>query len=129
MNTKLMMLSIVFSMVAFACQKHTNTKCLKVKVIRGTCAGIVVQVLNDDSIGEDGWVDMFNPGARYDNVFSASNACKVPSEFKVGDEFYITIAKPAATDCVHCAMYDAPPQVAYEVRNMGRLPCTDDVAR
>lgn len=123
MIKKLAPLCLLLTVLAIGCKKETTSKCLQVKYIRATCAGIVIQALNDSTIGDDGWADMFDNNKRYDNVFSAFNSCKIPSEYKVGDIFYVKIEKPKTTDCVLCTMYDAPPKTAYEVKLMGNLPC------
>lgn len=117
-------LCILLSAFVLSCKKDITHECLKARIIRVTCASTVIQVLSDDSIGEDGWVDMFNNNMRYDNVFSVSNTCSIPSKYKAGNEIYITISKAAATDCVHCALYDSPPKASYNVDSMGSLPCS-----
>jgi hypothetical protein len=115
----------VLPFLAFQCKKNTRTNCLQAKIIRVTCASTVMQVLNNNSIGEDGWSDSIGSnGTTYDNVFSVSNKCKIASEHKVGDVVYITIDKPQPSDCVICMMYDAPPKVSYDVKTIGQLPCS-----
>jgi hypothetical protein len=115
----------VLPFLAFQCKKNTRTNCLQAKIIRVTCASTVMQVLNNNSIGEDGWIDSIgSKDTTYDNVFTVSNKCKIASEHKVGDVVYITIDKPQPSDCIVCAMYDAPPKVSYDVKTIGQLPCS-----
>lgn len=127
MKRKLMPLFLILTSItilSISCKKPDQPSCLQVKVIRSTCASLVIQVLNNDTIGEDGWTDTFmNKNARYDNVFTASNACKISAAYKSGDIFYITIGSPASNDCVQCALYDAPPGVVYEVKTISNQPC------
>lgn len=110
-------------LLAFQCNKD-NLECLKGKVIRISCASYVIQVLDNDSLGEDQW-KLTRDGIEetYDNVFAASNKCKISSSYKAGDIIYFTIGAPTQSDCVVCAMYDAPPKVQYEVKNVSSSPC------
>ena len=106
------------------CDKKVKSECLQGKIIRITCASTVVQITNRSDIGTDGWKDG-HQGANqtYDNVFSVSNKCKLPSDLKVGDEFSFNIDKPKPTDCIVCMMYDAPPDAKYHVENFTKEPC------
>jgi hypothetical protein len=109
---------------AFQCKKDNLNKCLKGKVIRITCASYVIQVLNDNSIGEDQWKDSFAQEEKvYDNVFTASNKCKIPLSYKAGDIIFFNLDKPNPDDCVICTMYDAPPQVKFQIKNISSAPC------
>ena len=121
-NRSVLLLTSII-LLGFGCKKQAANDCLQVKVIRITCASTVLQVLNNDAVGADGWADIYNNNARYDNVFSASNACHIPSEYKVGNVLYVTVGKTGVNDCVQCALYDAPPASSYEVKTMGNLPC------
>ena len=112
--------------LAFQCKKENMDKCIKGKVVRISCASYVIQVLNNDSIGEDGWKDsMRDQQTIYDNVFTASNKCDVPVSFKPGDIIYFKLEKPVPNDCVICMMYDAPPQTQYQIRNVSSVPCEE----
>lgn len=118
---------VVMTTMLSGCKKEMASGCLQARVIRVTCASIVMQVLSDNSIGEDGWVDTFNDNRRYNNVFVASNPCEIPSAYKTaGNIVYLTIDKPRRNDCVTCALYDAPPKVSYAVKTIGSGPCRSD---
>src|ERR1700712_1372522 len=103
MTNKLLSLLLIMLFVSFGCKKQTTENCIKAKIIRVTCTGAVIQALSNNSIGEDDWIDIYDNN-HYDNVFNASNSCKIPSEYKVGDVIYITVAKPVTNECVHCAL-------------------------
>jgi hypothetical protein len=121
---KLFLIAALLPFFAFQCKKDGNQKCLQGKVIRITCASYVIQVLNNDTVGEDGWKDsMHGQQTTYDNVFNVSNKCKIPASFKVGDTIFFNIDKPEASDCVVCMMYDAPPKTQYQVKNISAAPC------
>ena len=121
---KLFLIAAFVPLFAFQCKKNNNQNCLKGKVVRITCASYVIQVLNNDSVGDDGWKDsMQGEQNTYDNVFSVSNKCKIPTSYKVGDTIYFQIDKPAPSDCIVCMMYDAPPKTQYQVRNVTLTPC------
>lgn len=45
-----------FLVVASRSRKHVSDECLQAKVIRITCASKVFQVLNNNAIGQDGWL-------------------------------------------------------------------------
>lgn len=102
-----------------------NPTCLEGKIIRSTCASVVVQVYNNDTIGEDGWKDMMgsDTAKTYDNVFSVVNNCKLPADIKPGTKFYFTVEKPQPSDCVACMMYDAPPKTQFDIKNASTQPC------
>ena len=129
MEKQILSLLVILITMTLSCQKQVTTNCLQAKIIRVTCANTVIQVLNNNSVGEDGWLDTFNNNARYDNVFAASNACHIPSEYKVGDLVYITIDKSGPNDCIVCAMYDAPPKVSFHVKSIANLPCINEVPK
>jgi hypothetical protein len=105
---------------ASKCKKSTHDKdgYLTGKVIRISCASFVVQVLNDDKVGEDGWKDMMNNDAVYNDVFTANNSCKIGNEIKAGNTIRFKIDKPTQNDCVLCMMYDGPPKVKYDVSDI-----------
>lgn len=112
---------LAFLLLAVACGKKKD-KCLKAKVIRISCTGLVVQVLNRDSVGSYGWRDI-SGHAVYNNVFRVSNSCKAGGWFK-GDVFYFTIADALIqNDCIVCMMYDAPPGIALQIENISGKGC------
>ncbi|MBC8033723.1 MAG: hypothetical protein H7Y03_06220 [Chitinophagaceae bacterium] len=93
--------------------------CLMVKVVRITCASIVMQVLDNDSLGQDGWKDITS-GVVYDNVFTVSAHCEFMSlakpKYDVGSVLYVTVNDQIHLDkCVSCLLYDAAPITRYRV--------------
>jgi hypothetical protein len=109
---------------AFQCKKDPFGKCLKGKVIRISCASYVVQVLNDNSVGEDQWKDLSAGEQKvYDDVFTASDKCKIPVSYKAGDIIYFNLETPNPDDCILCTMYDAPPQKKFKIKNISSVPC------
>jgi hypothetical protein len=113
----------LFPFFAFQCQKGNN-KCLQGKIIRVSCASYVIQVVSTDTIGDDQWKDSREGQQNsYDNVFNASNKCKIPSNFKEGDTIYFELERPEPNDCIVCMMYDAPPATRYQVANVSAEPC------
>lgn len=122
---KLVSLLVLIPLVAFQCKQGSKKTCLQGKVIRISCASYVIQVLSTDSIGDDQWKDsMQGEPKTYDNVFSASNKCKIPGDFKAGDTIYFEIDSPEPNDCIVCMMYDAPPTSRYQVKNVSASPCS-----
>ncbi|MEO5997721.1 MAG: hypothetical protein ABIN89_13360 [Chitinophagaceae bacterium] len=119
------MLLILITMV-FGCKKKVSPDCLRARIVRTTCASIVMQALNNNSIGEDNWKDVFDNNTHYDNAFAISNPCGLPSGYKVGDVVYITIAKATTSDCIRCALYDAPPLISYDIKAIGKFPCDEE---
>lgn len=121
---KLLLVLALLPFFAFQCRKEPLGKCLQGKVIRISCASYVIQVLNNDSIGEDHWKDVMDGEQKiYDNVFTLSGKCKISPSYKAGDIIYFTIEKPQADDCIICTMYDAPPQTKFQVKNISSSPC------
>ena len=113
---KLIFILLALPVMASKCskQKEKDTH-LQGKIIRTSCASVVVQVLNDDTGGEDGWKDMANNNAQYDNVFTANNACKLPAGIKAGATIRFKVSNPVQNDCVQCMMYDAPPTAKFDI--------------
>jgi len=106
-------------------KKNKNYYCLQGKVVRVTCASTVIQVLNDNSIGTDGWKDMFS-NQSYDNVFSVSNKCKLPDTLQAGDTIWFATDTSRQNDCVVCAMFDDPPAATLMVKTVYPSPCLPD---
>ncbi len=120
MNSTGKLFLILFSLV-YGCTKN-NKNCIKAKVVRISCAGIVVQVLNQDSTGDYGWRDV-SSNTVYNNVFSVSNNCEIGSRYK-GEEIYFTLKKlPVKNECVSCMMFDAPPQKSFSIENVTGNQC------
>lgn len=117
---KLLFIMLALPVMASKCSKSKDNQDteLQGKVVRVSCASFVVQVLNDDKIGEDGWKDMMNNDAKYDNVFAANNACKIPAGIKAGATIRFKISKPTQNDCVMCMMFDGPPTVKYDITDV-----------
>jgi len=108
---------------SFRCEKDSGVHCFKGKVIRITCASYVIQVVDQD-FGEDQWTDSMGGGQTYDNVFRVSNKCEIPATYKTGDSLYFDLNNPNyRDDCVVCAMYDAPPQSKFHIKNISSTPC------
>ena len=121
---KILLVAALAPFFAFQCDKSITTKCVKGKVIRISCASYVIQVLNNDSVGEDQWKDSRDPVPNtFDNVFAVSNPCNIPSNYKVGDTIYFNLDEPKPSECVTCMMYDAPPTVKYQVSNVSSSSC------
>jgi hypothetical protein len=117
---------VSFSVIAFQCgvtKKQAAGNCIQGKVIRISCASYVVQSLNVDTAGQDGWKNSADTTKTYDNVFDVANKCKLPADLKAGDTIYFTVAPVQASDCISCMMFDAPPTVKYDLKDVSRKPC------
>ena len=115
---KILLASLLLPFFAFKCDKSAQNTFLEGKVVRISCASFIVQVLNNDAVGEDGWKDMMNNNAVYDNVFTANNKCTIPSEIKAGNTIRFKLDKPTKNDCVICMMYDGPPKTKYDIKEV-----------
>jgi len=116
---KLVFILMALPVLASTCGKEKEKDgLLKGKIVRQTCASMVVQVLNNDSIGEDGWKDMMNNNAQYDNVFSVSNVCKLPEGVKAGVTITFKTATPVNSGCMFCMLYDAAPKAQYDITDV-----------
>jgi hypothetical protein len=121
---KRLVLLLILPFCAFRCDKGSLDKCFKGKVVRISCASYVIQVLDNDSIGDDQWKDSAANGQNvYDNVFNVSNQCKIPGTYKPGDTIYFKLENPGRSDCVVCMMYDAPPKTQLKITNISSTPC------
>jgi hypothetical protein len=118
---KIFPLLMVIPFLSFLCHKDKDDHAvLKGKVIRYSCASYIVQVLNNDQIGEDGWLNIIDQ-QHYDNVFNALNKCQIPDNIKPGDTIFFMIQDPPPVNngCYVCFLYDAPPAKQYEVKVLG----------
>lgn len=104
-------------------KKQPSQKCVQGKIIRISCASYVVQSLNVDTLGQDGWKNMMDTTQVFDNVFDVTNKCKLPADLKAGDTIYFTVHPTQPSDCVSCMMFDGPPTVKYDLQNVSRQPC------
>jgi len=93
-----------------------SAKCYTGKVIRTSCASFVVQVTDDQTIGENGWKDQPKSDSAYDHVINITNRCQLKDSLKTGDTFRFVIDSTIKSDCITCMMYDAPPTAKYAVR-------------
>jgi hypothetical protein len=117
---------VCLSVIAFQCgvsKKQPSKDCVQGKIIRISCASYVVQALNRDTIGIDGWKNSDSTATTFDNVFDVSNKCKLPADIKAGDIIYFTIHPTQPSDCVSCMMFDAPPAVKYDIQDVSKQPC------
>lgn len=111
---------LLFSLFAVQCKKNKLPKeCLTGKVIILTCS-MVIQVLNNNNVGEDNWKDI-KTGQFYDNVFVVANSCKFPT-LKSGDIVFFTIQQPNS-DCGSCLAYDGQPGKKYDIKKLYTEPC------
>jgi hypothetical protein len=114
------------ALISFQCGVNKNQPskdCVQGKVIRISCASYVVQALNRDTLGEDGWKNLSDTTTLYDNVFDVANKCKLPADIKAGDTIYFTTHAVQPSDCVSCMMFDAPPVVKYDLQDVSKEPC------
>jgi len=121
---KVLLAVLVLPFFSYKCDKAAKTVkdgFLKGKVVRISCASFIVQVLNDDALGEDGWKDMTNQDKAYDNVFTANNKCEMPAGVKAGAIIRFKIDEPTKNDCVVCMMYDGPPKLKLDIKDISIL--------
>ena len=127
---KSLTLTAVFILGLFSgCKKEKVKDCVKGKVIRITCASTVIQALNDNSMGEDGWVNYIEAGSiSYDNVFNVRNKCTLSSSIKQGDIVWFTIDSSVSTvgNCSFCDLADYPPTTAYRIKRVSGNSCLPD---
>lgn len=115
---KTLIVALLSPVFAFTCNKDNKSQLLEGKVLRISCASFVVQITNNDAAGQDGWKDMTNNNAVYDNVFAANNKCSIPSNIKAGDVIRFKIEKPKPNDCVVCMLFDGPPETKYDMTDV-----------
>ena len=107
---------LLMPLFSFVCSDSAKKDCLEGRIIRVTCATTVIQVLNNDTIGVDGWKDSMSSDAQtYDNVFSVANKCDFSESYKAGQKFRFKISEKKSADCMVCMMYDAPPEASYSI--------------
>jgi hypothetical protein len=98
---------------------------VKGKIVRITCASTVIQVLDNNVLGEDRWIDSFGgSNISYDNVFTLGNKCDLPSNSKKGDIIWFTITPQVGGGaCFVCDMLDNPPGIKYFAKNISGSSC------
>ena len=117
---KAILLAAMIPLLSFTCNKKLmEDKCYEVRVIRTTCASLVVQVLNDDRKGEDGWKDIMDNNRKYDNLFNIVNRCELSEALRVNDTLKVCKSKKETNECVSCMLYDAPPYWSVAVERCG----------
>jgi hypothetical protein len=117
---------VAIAALTFQCsvaKKKAASACVQGKIVRISCASYIVQSLNVDTLGQDGWKNTADTAVTFDNVFDVSNKCKLPDGLKAGDTIYFNVQAPQASDCISCMMYDAPPTVKYDLKYVSRNPC------
>jgi hypothetical protein len=120
---KAFLILLLLPFFSFRCEK-SEIHCFKGKVIRISCASYVIQLLTQDSLGEDQWKDSTSGGSTvYDNVFNVSNKCDIPDTYKVGDIIYFDLENPGTSNCIICMMYDAPPKIQFKIKKVSSTPC------
>ena len=112
---------LILPFMAFQCKKDKKGQDTWVegKVIRISCASFIVQLLDNTTIGQDGWKDMMDNNKEYDDVINASNKCEIPDIIQPGNVIRFRIEKPNIhNNCAICLIYDGPPDVAYEIKDI-----------
>jgi hypothetical protein len=121
---KTFLILLLLPFLSFRCEKDKGIHCYKGKIIRISCASYVIQLLTQDSLGEDQWRDSTSAGLNvYDNVFNVSNKCDIPGNYKAGDIIYFDLENPGTSNCVICMMYDAPPKTQFKIKKISSTPC------
>jgi hypothetical protein len=117
---KLLVALLILPFLAFQCHKDDDDKVwLEGKVVRLSCASFVIQITNNSTIGQNGWKDMLDNNKEYDDVINASNKCQIPESIKAGNLVKFRIVTPGTyNNCYVCFLYDAPPDVKYEIRDI-----------
>jgi hypothetical protein len=114
---------LIIPFIASCEKKCHNDGYLTGKVVRISCASYVIQVLDNNNIGQDNWKDMFDNNKEYDNAINASNKCEIPDFIQKDNivSFRISYSQ-APNDCVICTLYDSPPNVYVKVEDIHILP-------
>ena len=114
--------ALAIPVLTFSCSRKvangSSSDYVEGKVLRSSCASLVMQVTNNDSIGEDGWKDQTQNNVSFDNVFAVNNKCKVPSDVKAGTTLRFKVSKAEQNDCIVCMMYDAPPKTQFDIKDI-----------
>jgi len=115
---KVLLVLLALPFFAFQCKKDRDGW-LEGKVIRISCASFIVQVLNNDEIGQDNWKDIMDNNKVYNDVINASNKCEIPGTVNPGNIIRFKVEAPKThNDCAICLIYDAPPEKAYEIKKI-----------
>src|SRR5688572_5320736 len=81
-------------------KKKTPENCIRGKNVRITCVNTVIEVLNEDKLGEDNWKDGTVEDKTYNNVLSVANKCDIPATIKTSDELTFRLGESGRQDCI-----------------------------
>lgn len=106
----------------FSCEQDGYGPKVKAKVVYGSCAVTVVQVLDPAhyQLGEPSW--QHSPSEPvFQNVFTVKNKCSFGRRnIAIGQEFYFRLTKDADNDCVICMMADHSPAMNHAIAVVGK---------
>jgi hypothetical protein len=115
---KIALVLLIIPFMAFHCYKNGTFDCVEGRIVRMSCASFIIQVLNNTEIGQDGWKDMMDNDHQYDNVINASNKCEISESFEKGNVIRFKISSQQMPNCAVCFLYDGPPNVAMEIKDV-----------
>lgn len=116
---KIIMFLLVLVILVAGCRKSgSKPGMLEGRIVRVNCASFVVEVLNNNGIGQDNWKDI-TTDKFHNNAIAAANKCEMPDKAIVGKIIrFDTDAILTFAGCVTCDMFDAPPTAVYTLRNV-----------
>lgn len=117
---KCLILIWIFSLSAAGCRKDekagTPVGVYKGIVLHNICCLDVVRVIDNDSVGQDTWVDSNKtPLEVYHHVFKVANPCQF-GNIKEGDTISFKVIPQETQTCVCCMIYIFTPSVSYPIR-------------
>lgn len=117
---KISALILLVAMAALSCKKsgsgNTPVGIYKGVVLHSLCCQNVIQLIDNDSLGIDNWIDSnAMPYVTYNNVFTVANACQFGFA-PVGDTISFKIIPQEAQNCACCLIAVHTPNVSYPIR-------------
>ncbi|MCD6010946.1 MAG: hypothetical protein K0Q79_808 [Flavipsychrobacter sp.] len=120
MERRSALILLVLAIAALSCRRsstnNTPVGVYKGVVLHSLCCQNVIQVIDNDSLGIDNWIDSnAMPYEVRNNVFTVANACQFGFAPK-GDTISFKIIPQEVQNCACCLIYVHTPRITYPVR-------------
>lgn len=119
---------VITLLLSACCKTKEDCRLVPAKVIRYDCDRVIFQLLTDEMLGDNDWLDVYS-GQSYRNVVNCFNTCEIAAITK-GElsTIYVNLEKtehplPPA-DCFQCqAIAKDPPVTTMIFKNISAEPC------
>ncbi len=125
---KLIAFVAIVTSLSSCCKPKEDCQLIAAKVIRYDCDRVIFQLLTDELLGDNTWLDV-NSGQAYRNVVNCFNTCEIAAITK-GEysTLYVKMEKTGQplppADCFQCqAVANDPPLTNMIFKEIATEPC------